>query len=255
MKLSYSRMNTYLTCGIKYEKKYIEKLPSPSTPVLVTGTAVHAGIEVNYKQKINTRKDLPVSDLQDAAADAVEAKFQDELFLTEEEKTVGKEKLRGITKDLAVRGVKAYHENISPHVMPLAAEHEFLIPLWDNHELYGFIDVADERAIIRDTKTSKKSPVSSVAETSGQLTTYALAYESQYGEMPKKLCLDYVVLNNSRPQVKVLETSRSEQHVQAFFKRVARVIRGIEAGVFLPPTETWTCLYCQYRDLCEEKLA
>jgi len=253
MRISYSQMNTYLSCGIRYEKRYIERIPQLSTPTLTAGKAVHTGIELNYKQKIETRIDLPVSDLKDCVSDAIERGFQEELFLMDDEKTVGKDKLKALWKDLSIKGVEVYHKEISPQVIPVGSEYEFLVPLWDDHELYGFIDVIDEKRIIRDTKTAKKAPAETVASTSQQLTAYAIAYESLFGKLPEKLSLDYIVLN-SKPKKMIFETSRTPQDVTLFLQRLRRVINGIQKGVFLPPTEAWVCLYCQYREICTEKI-
>jgi len=253
MRFSYSRVSTYLSCGIRYLKKYVEEIPQLSTPVLITGKAVHAGIEMNYKQKVNSKVDLPVADLKDCVADEIERSFQEELFLTDEEKSVGKQKLRGQCKDLGVKGIEVYHSEVSPIVMPVASEHEFLIPLWDGHQLYGFIDVLDESGIIRDTKTAKKAPVQTIAQTSQQLTAYTMAYRQLFQRMPEKVTLDYVLLSNN-PRVAFYESSRGMEDIRIFLKRLKRVIDGIEKEVFLPPTEPWQCLYCQYRQNCEEKL-
>mgnify|MGYP001443514205 FL=1 len=114
MRISYSQYNMYLTCGIKYYRKYIQEIPLLSSPVLVGGKAVHKGIEVNFTQKISSKVDLPVSDLKDCVADEVEKGFQEELFFSDDEKTVGKEMLRGQWKDLAVSGVEVYHKEV-PH--------------------------------------------------------------------------------------------------------------------------------------------
>jgi len=251
-------MNMYLSCGIKYEKRYIERIPLLSTPTFVAGKAIHSGIELNYRQKMNTREDLPVSDLKDCVADAIEKGFEEDLFLMEDEKAVGMDKLKADWKDLSIKGIEAYHKEISPQVFPVEAEHNFLVPLWDNHELYGYIDIVDERKIIRDTKTSKKAPLQkdppqNIANTSQQLTAYALSYKTLYGELPEKLTLDYIILNGEVKNI-IYETVRKPEDIEVFLKRLRRVINGIQRRVFLPPTETWVCLYCQYRDACIEKI-
>ncbi len=187
MRISYSQYNMYLTCGIKYHRKYIEGIPLLSSPVLVGGKAVHKGIEINYLQKISSKVDLPVSDLKDCVADEIEKGFQEELFFSEDEKTLGRGKLRGHWKDLAVSGVEVYHKDICPGVQPVGVEQEFKLR-WGNHILHGFMDVVDEKALVRDTKTTRKSPAENIAHNSQQLTLYAIAYKTLYGRLPEKLC-------------------------------------------------------------------
>jgi len=252
MRISYSQFNTYLSCGIKYQKRYLEQIPQLSTPVLVTGKAIHKALELNYRQKMETKKDLPVDDLKDCTADEIERGFQEELFLTDEEKSVGKQKLKAGHKDLAIKGAEVYHTNISPIVIPMGVEHEFILPLWDGHELYGFMDVIDEKNIIRDTKTTKRAPAETIIRTSQQLTIYAVAHGHLFGRLPQVI-LDYIILNGNTRVVSYTDT-RGTQDIRVFFRRLERVIKGIQKGVFLPPSEAWQCQYCQYRNECEEKL-
>lgn len=252
MRISYSQYNMYLTCGIKYHRKYIEGIPLLSSPVLVGGKAVHKGIEINYLQKISSKVDLPVSDLKDCVADEIEKGFQEELFFSEDEKTLGREKLRGHWKDLAVSGVEVYHKDICPGVQPVGVEQEFKLR-WGNHILHGFMDVVDEKALVRDTKTTRKSPAENIAHNSQQLTLYAIAYKTLYGRLPEKLSLDYVVMNGKTKTV-ICETTRTQEDLKKFLMRLQRVINGIQAGVFLPPSEAWACAYCQYAPECKERL-
>ncbi len=253
MRISYSQYNMYLTCGIKYHRKYIEEIPLLSSPVLVGGKAVHKGIEVNYLQKVASKVDLPVSDLKDCVADEIEKGFQEDLFFSDDEKTVGKEKLRGQWKDLAVSGVEVYHKEVAPQVTPVGVEQEFKLQ-WGDHVLHGFMDVVDEKALIRDTKTTRKTPVATIAQQSQQLTLYAIAYKALHGRLPERLTLDYVVMNNGKSKTAVYETTRTQADMQKFLMRLQRVINGIQAGVFLPPSEAWACAYCQYAPDCPEKL-
>jgi hypothetical protein len=50
-----------------------------------------------------------------------------------------------------------------------------------------------ERLVIRDSKTSKKSPNKDAAENSDQLGVYALASQILDGRLPDEMTLDYLV--------------------------------------------------------------
>src|ERR1039458_9638405 len=59
--LSPSGASGYLNCGFKWYGRHILKLPHPPTGALPMGSAVHAAINVNFEQKIETKQDLPAA--------------------------------------------------------------------------------------------------------------------------------------------------------------------------------------------------
>ncbi len=66
MKSSYSRIGCYGFCPKKYDYRYVQNVPAPVKPELAFGVALHEALEENFRQKIDTRRDLPVA--QAAAA-------------------------------------------------------------------------------------------------------------------------------------------------------------------------------------------
>ena len=54
---SASQISTYLRCPMVYFYRYIKGLKRPATGHLHLGTAFHYAQEINYKQKIDSRKD------------------------------------------------------------------------------------------------------------------------------------------------------------------------------------------------------
>ena len=73
--LSPSSLEMYAKCGEQFRRRYIEGDKIPPGVSMLRGTGVHAGVEANMRQKIDTYRDLPVSDVVDAAV----AKFDLEL--------------------------------------------------------------------------------------------------------------------------------------------------------------------------------
>ena len=43
--LSYSSIGSYLTCSRAWKYHYIDKLPEPTTPALIFGSAIHDTVE------------------------------------------------------------------------------------------------------------------------------------------------------------------------------------------------------------------
>jgi hypothetical protein len=119
--------------------------------------------------------------------------------------------------------------------------------------------------VIRDTKTSAKSPVPSfldgndkagTADDSEQLTAYAVASHVIDGKLPDKMVLDYLVRTNAaKPTVKYVPTvtTRSMDDVQVFLNRFTNLIHAMKTGVFVPANQSWwgcSMRWCGWYEQC-----
>ena len=122
-----------------------------------------------------------------------------------------------------------------------------------------------ELLVIRDTKTSGKSPIPSfmdgnnkagTADESEQLTAYAVASHVVDGKLPDKMVLDYLVRTNAaKPTIKYVPTvtTRSMDDVQVFLNRFTNLIHAMKTGVFVPANQSWwgcSPRWCGYFDIC-----
>jgi hypothetical protein len=122
-----------------------------------------------------------------------------------------------------------------------------------------------EILVIRDTKTSAKSPIPSymdgnnkagTADDSEQLTAYAVASHVVDGKLPDKMVLDFLVRTNAaKPTIKYVPTAtvRSMDDVQVFLNRFTNLIHAMKTGVFVPANQAWwgcSQRWCGYYDLC-----
>jgi hypothetical protein len=108
-----------------------------------------------------------------------------------------------------------------------------------------------ELLVIRDTKTSAKSPIPSfldgndkagTADDSNQLTAYSSASYVIDGKLPDLMVLDYLVRTNAaKPTVKYVPTKtvRTMDDVQVFLNRFTNLIHAMKTGVFVPANENW----------------
>jgi hypothetical protein len=126
-------------------------------------------------------------------------------------------------------------------------------------------EVIGDLLIIRDTKTSAKSPTPSfldgndkagTADDSEQLTAYAVASHVVDGKLPDRMVLDYLVRTNAaKPSVKYVPTAttRSMDDVQVFLNRFTNLIHAMKTGVFVPANQSWwgcSEKWCGYADRC-----
>lgn len=126
-------------------------------------------------------------------------------------------------------------------------------------------EMVGDRLIIRDTKTSSKSPTPSfldgsekagTADDSEQLTAYATASQVVDGKLPARMVLDYLIRTNAKtPTLKYVPTSttRNLDDVNVFLNRFVNTIHAMRTGVFVPANPSWWgCAqkWCGYFDIC-----
>lgn len=108
--------------------------------------------------------------------------------------------------------------------------------------------------VIRDVKTSKKSPAQDTAEKSNQLTAYAIASQVLDGKLPDSLKLDYLIDLKRDTKTMTLETKRDDQQARTYLNRIVNAIAAIRSGILVPaPDVAWYCdpRYCGYFQICD----
>lgn len=140
-------------------------------------------------------------------------------------------------------------------------------------DVAGEQDIREERIkdgdewgdlIIRDTKTSGKSPTKSlmdgsgspgIADDSDQLTTYALASLVLDKKLPDLMVLDYLIYTPKRHDTKYVPTKtvRDMNDINTFLNRFANAVHAYRTGIFVPAkADYWGCseTYCGYWSMC-----
>lgn len=118
----------------------------------------------------------------------------------------------------------------------------------------GSVEVMSEQNVIRDTKTSKKSPSQETAHESHQLSAYSVAHHVLYGKVPDAVKLDYLVDLKSGPKTMTLESKRDVDDVQKYLNRLVNGVIQIQSGIFVPaPNAAWWCSekWCAYHSQCD----
>lgn len=123
-------------------------------------------------------------------------------------------------------------------------------------DFVGEQDILEKLAdglVIRDTKTSRKSPNAEEANKSHQLSAYALASHVIDGQLPKAVKLDYLVDLKSGAKTVTLESSRDLEDIRQYLNRIANAVATIRSGNFAPaPNTAWWCdaKWCAYHSMC-----
>lgn len=253
---SVSQLNMLQRCGIQYEFRYVKGMKAPPGTALIRGRSVDEAVSMNYDQKIESRVDLPVDQMQDCAAQSVDSLFSEDVHLVGREAGMGKAKVQGVIKDTAVGLTGTYREKISPEIQPVTVQAKMTADLEDDSLLpfVGIVDLIDEELIIHDTKTAGKKPADDVAAKSQQLTTYSLLYRLQTGMKEKALQLDTVIQTSAgNRSTNIQRTTRNEDQMASLVHRFQKAEDAIRKGVFIPTNpDNWWCSssWCGYYDIC-----
>lgn len=254
--ISPSQINTFTRCGEAYRRSYIEREKLPPGVALLRGTSVHAGAELNNKQKIKSRKDISVKKIVEASV----ARFKngikaDGLLLTSDEQGIGQRKVVGQAIDSTARMAEYYRLYMAPRRQPRAVEitHQITLP-GTEYDLLGRLDMITDREEIQDLKTGKKPRSQRDWDTDVALSAYALTYQAIHKKKPRGILIDQIVQRkNGDIQGFEFSTSRTRDDMAVLVNRVNAMMGALRAGVFIPAnTGSWWCSerWCGYARTC-----
>ena len=249
--LSFSAMNLYRSCPLRYKFRYLDGLPEEAvSSSLVFGSAVHASVELHLNRLLAGEPLPSIDEMLTVYHDA----WRDQLEVGQVQ--FGKDDDVASLSKLAGRMLEAFR--VSPMAQPMGhvigVEEELrgsIIP--GVPDLLGRIDLiteTDEAVVITDLKTSRSRWSRDQAEDSAeQLLLYS---ELVKHLVPgKQMRLRFAVLTKTKePVVDVHELPVEQQRVDRTKRVVERVWRSIEAGSFYPAPSPMQCPSCPYREPC-----
>ncbi len=236
LQLSFSRVDTYQTCPLKYRFAYIDKLPTQPSPQLSWGSSIHAALEFWWGQK------LPEPPSVEALLQALYDRWDDSGF----EGMARDKKLKWYryAQDVLRRHYERFAMTYAPAV---ASEAWFELDLGDDIVVMGSIDHVERTPSggigIVDWKTNRRAKTRKQVAASLQLAIYALAAVELWGHEPEWVALDFVVSG-----VRVAMPRREIDTDQAL-----GTIRAVAARVrehLFPAEPNRLCQWCDYRNVC-----
>ena len=249
-----SSLESLARCGIAFERRQILGDRRPPSARLVIGTAIHHAVATNLQHKIDTDTLLPVEAVREDARDTLVHEWEKGVAPSEEDLEEGIT-ARDKALDMSVGLAGFHHQNCAPGLNPTHVERSWVLDIEGlNIQLAGRIDI-QEFDYVRDTKTSSKSPVKTLADESLQLSVYALAARQIDGVMPENVALDYLVQTPKRGDQKLvtLEARRTEESLMPVLARLEVMDRIIASGNFTPaPVGAWWCAsrWCDFHSDC-----
>lgn len=264
MRVSASRLSTWMTCPMMAKFRYIDRLPSKQSAKASFGTVVHAALD-HYNRHHNV--DTAVSMFKDYWAHPEKLGVEPEYW--PRYTTYGSLMAQGI--DL----LREYDAKLKWEDREvIATEHPFLVP-FGKHEIVGYIDLLEvkkskkgvETLRIVDYKTNAKAPYLNALKVNVQFTAYvyaSLQREFWVGNGP-----DFPGFSNGEELYeRFIDTPRRGIWFQllqnkeldagprddADFLRMYRVCheieRAIEHEVFVPNISGDSCTFCDFTEPC-----
>jgi DNA helicase-2/ATP-dependent DNA helicase PcrA len=233
-RLSFSQMETYRYCPLKYLYAYIYRIPVKSAPYMLFGTDLHDTLEWFYQQRIEGNTP-PLNELASHYEKLYAQGRYGETYVDAQYKKLGDQILQAY-----------YRKHEKNWTTPLFLEKEFTLKVGDL-SVQGFIDridpLPDGGVEIIDYKSGKpKSDADSDEQL--QIRLYALAARDLFGLEPKRATFYYL-----RDQ-SALSFPQKPADLDATRDRVFELTQQIRSGNFDPTPSAVKCKWCDFKTLC-----
>jgi len=254
MKTSYSALETFETCPLKYKYQEIERIKTPKRVEQVFGTVVHSALRRMFER----------DPLYPTLEEVVHYYGQTWKEAAEKIAWVKPERREKEEEMYFAEGVKLlenfYKKNKPWALNAIEQESRFSAQIQDQdtgaeHTLSGIIDrldknPADEEYEILDYKTGKRMPSEESLTDNLQLGLYAIALRARWPHVaPEKIKTTLYFLKHN-DSVSVTHTDETLERAK---RRVLTTISAIEKAIAtneFTPTPGPLCNYCGFRPIC-----
>lgn len=254
--LSPSSLSKYVGCGFQWYARYILKLPDPPTGSLTQGKAVDAAISENFRQKIETKRDLDATGVKAIYNDAWrkmvrgdwERPWGDKDLPTEFREDENPEELRAQGEALTLLYLDEYCPGIDPAGVQVRVEGRI-----GGVHVKGYIDILDADGTVIDVKTAARTPSEISADYRKQVATYHhLAVDVL--RVSGQARVDTLV-KTKMPKIVRLECTINDADTRAVLTMYPLAQQAIRRSHFLPNRRSYMCSrkYCAAWRECEKR--
>lgn len=240
MRISYSALDTFQTCPLKYKFQEIDKIKTPKSKEAVFGSTVHSTMKFIHTPGI-------LSPTLDQAMEHFQNSWNPAVFEDENEERAAFSQ--------GIKIIQDYYQKNNPanfNIIDLESRFQIEIGEKENkHIVLGIIDRIDKTEDgfeIIDYKTTKKMPSQEKVDNDLQLSVYLQAFLSRYPKEIDNLEKIKVSLYYLKHGVK-LTSQRSLQSLKENEQLFLDTIKIIEASKF-EPTVSPLCDWCGYQNRC-----
>jgi putative RecB family exonuclease len=240
MNTSYSALDTFLTCPLKYKYSQIDRIKTPKSKEMVFGTLIHNTLKLIHTPGI-------LSPTPEQALDFFSKNWNAEVFEDEFEERAAFSQGVAMIQDY-------YKKNDPAKINIIDLESRFQVEMGkdgDKHIITGIIDRIDKTEDgyeIIDYKTTRKLPSQEKVDNDLQLSIYLAAFLKRYPKEIENLEKINVSLYYLKHGVK-LSSQRTFSQVKESEAFVLDLIDQIGASKF-EPILSGLCDWCGYQNIC-----
>jgi len=252
--LSFSSINQYITCGLQFRFRKIDQLePEYTSDALVFGSCIH-----NALAKFNQQRTKGVITTPSELGDWFEAYWSGTASNNGIRYSSGNnyEICLKQGKDLLELYYQDTLEDTKYQILDI--EKEFRLNIENlRYPIIGYIDLVETdeygNILITEYKTSGKSYSKNQIDHNEQVTLYHLAMQRLYPDREIINKIDCLI-KTKIPKCEQYYTYRDQEDHRRLMNIIDQVIRGIEAEVFIPNTNSWRCSGCEFKSACKSWL-
>jgi len=261
-KLSVTQINMFLRCPVQWEFRYIKHIKTPPAGVMLQGRVYHSTHAENFRQKINTGKDLSLSDMSDIYATSWNKEVVNNSEYSFSEITW--DESPGKVKDGGYDLVKLYRNNMAPLIIPKEVEIRKSKKISQNLEGMGILDLVIDKLntpngsvetsdiigdLIIDHKVSGRKQTQDEAERDLQATMYLWLTDSDTFEFHR-------AIRKQKPEIQIVKTKRTEEQFNRMLNMIKQIHALMKLGIAFPRCDSFWCSsnFCGYYAMCKARL-
>lgn len=243
---SYSKLETFDKCPLKYKYKYIDKIKIVRRFIeAFLGKLVHDTLEWVYKEAQKGK--IPTLDeVMQHYSKNWEEKYSDKILIVKQHLTI---------KDYFNMGIKFLVDYYMKHQPfkdnTIATEKYIRIKLgeMEEHKIVGYIDrlvhnTENDEFEVHDYKTSSSIPEKKYIEKDRQLPLYSIAVKNEFGKKPVHLIWHYLAFNKS------IKIQKTDDELEKLQNDILFQIKNIENTNFFPAKPSRLCEWCEFKSIC-----
>ena len=248
VRISYTELDTYLTCPRRYKYRYVLGLEWEQMPAgMAFGRAIGKTLTAYYRS-LKEGQILPFEAMLKVFRVTWEAECQSPIITFPEGETPSQLFTQGAAM------LEAFYSQAQPGEV-IEVEYPFEAPLDDDTTLIGVIDLieADEEGsfIIVEIKTSKRKPTEEklVFDLQGAIYSFALKGVTDMKEV--LIRYDYLLRQKKAAYEQFFVTKGALEH-DRMKTQIKEVLQAINNRSFYP-RYGWHCKECSFRLACEKE--
>ncbi len=246
---SYSRLETFKQCPLKYKLNYIDGIKRKTKPIeAFMGSRFHEAMELLYK---DIRFKAPsVNELIEHYNSQWDEKYSENVFIVKKDRTADDYRKIGI--EAISSYYKRYHPFNQSRVLGIERVFTFSLDSEDKYRFKAIIDrisqAQDSSYEIHDYKTSSSLPDQQQVDRDIQLALYQIALEKMWQDVKRVRLIWHFVAHD-----KELISARTKDELGAVKNETIKLINEIEATRGFPAKESFLCKWCSYQEICPKR--